>query len=657
MTTTSVTRLKELLFDTESQRLEDLQRRIEAIDSTETQRHSEATQRHGDLQRRVDQVFDRAGTEDRLQKSVAAILDGALRDAEVSKHEQLSQAVAPLVVDSIKFELKNSQDEMVDALYPLTGKLVKQYVSAEMARLSAQLNSSLGGGSTTPSDLEARAKSLNMSVADLVLAESHQMKVDELFLIRRGSGDLVAHWERTEPSAEPTVPSKAGSNRDVLIAGYLSGITAFSEEAFDDKKGSLRSLDMDGERIFVRASPAYVLAARCSGRAPEAVEQVINDEFVRVVTDYRQALAIAPKGQPPADVAAILPTLAASFERRFAEERATLEQRARTTAKPAGHGRLYALAAGLLLPLVAWGAWSAWQTMETNRVQTAAQRVLTTTPELRGFPVQIDVQRGGKAMTVTGLMPTMQVRDDVLQTLKRDLSGTDVRGSFGLLPVAPGPAATPVDPAPELLALRRDLAAARQQTADALQRLASLEALRLETLNGQVSNLNGQISTMKGQVSTLTGQVSPVEADLQRLSKRLDAWPMPVTPKGQTPREELESFARANALFFLNGIDLVDETRAATVIDQIAALLAKTDTVLRVIGYTDERGQAAANAVIAQSRADRIVQMVAARGIPRERLIALGRTGSTDLSRATGPGSANRRVSFEIGYIGEPATP
>ena len=61
----SVAKLKELLFAPES----------EAI----------AT-----LSQRIDAVFDRAGTNDRFQSSVAQVLDGALRDAEVAHHDEMA---------------------------------------------------------------------------------------------------------------------------------------------------------------------------------------------------------------------------------------------------------------------------------------------------------------------------------------------------------------------------------------------------------------------------------------------------------------------------------------------------------------------------------------------------------------------------------------
>ena len=93
--------LKELLFDRETKRLDDLGRRIEAEAEA-------ANVRNKTLNERLDAVFERAGTEERLQHSVAGIIDGALREAEVVKHEPLSRAIAPLVIRTIKYQLKES---------------------------------------------------------------------------------------------------------------------------------------------------------------------------------------------------------------------------------------------------------------------------------------------------------------------------------------------------------------------------------------------------------------------------------------------------------------------------------------------------------------------------------------------------------------------
>ncbi len=649
--TTNVTRLKELLFDAESQRLDDLQRRLAALTTQETEHHTDLATRQKDLVERVDQVFARAGTEDRLKKSVAIILDGAFREAEVSRHEQLSQAVAPLIVKTIKSELRNSQDEMVDVLYPITGKLVKEYVRAAMADLMADINRKLGGSS--PSELEKRAKALGITVGELVVAEAQELKVDELFLVRKGSGQLVAHWERPDGDL-PSTTLGVRSNRDELIAGYLSGITQFSEEAFDGKPGSLRSIDLKGEKIFVRSSPAYLLAARCSGRAPTAVEQVIDDAFVQVLTEYRQALSEAKPGDKAsnatadATVLSILPNIAADCERRFVIARQDLETRARSI-KPTNSWRLKAIVAMVVLPLLAGIGWWSWMTYETSRTRMAAKAVLGAASELEGYPIQVDVERGGKAITLTGLMPTPAARDRALAALDGALKDrARVTSRLGLIP---SPAGAP-DLTTDVTVLRQSLSETRRQADELATRMAEIAALKRD-----VSKLTTDLAAAQAAAAPVPGlqsSTTKTQSDLTALAARIDGIRIPNAGYVPTPRDQLDAFVRSHAIFFANGADFLDEAGASQVVDQLAALLARTDAPLRVLGYTDERGNLQTNTALAQSRADRVAALLADRGVPRERLIVIGRGQTLDISRGVGIGSANRRVSFEVGFVGEP---
>jgi outer membrane protein OmpA-like peptidoglycan-associated protein len=504
---------------------------------------------------------------------------------------------------------------------------VKQYVRAAMTELLADIERKLSGAK--PSAFETRAKALGVTVPELLLNETQALKVDELFLVKRGSGELVAHWERS--TNEGGALTSSGGNRDVLIAGYLSGIMSFSEEAFDDRKGSLRSLDMDGERIFVRASPAYLLAARCSGRAPAAVERVVDDAFVDVLGRYREVLTAG--GDPPA-VSELLPALAQRCETDLAKARADLEAKARETAPPRGRGRLYALLTLLLLPLLAWFAWSTWQAWETRRVQGLADAVIAGTPELRGFPVRADVSSGGTVVALRGLTPDANVRTTLAARLQRDVTGSEIRNELGTLPERIAPVLPP-DTSQDVAALREALATARRQLGETADRLATVAA--------QAARLPEVQARADAAVATL-------ERQLDELRRR---------PVGSAPAPLmlLVEYIRTNAVFFGNGTDLLDEARAASTIDGLVTRLRATDAMLRVVGYTDERGQNQANQALALARADRIAALLIARGVDRERISTVGRTAGLELSRATGPGSPNRRVEFELGFIGEPRTP
>lgn len=546
-----VDRLKELLFDSETQRLADLQRRLDALGRDQAERHDALTRHNSSLQERLEQVFDRAGTDDRLQKSVASILDGALKEAEVTKHDELSRAIAPLVVKTIKKELKSAQPELVEAVYPMTGQIVRQYVQTAIAELANDINRKLGGRGQT--ELEARARSLGVNVSDLVIADTQALKVDELFLIKRGSGDLVAHWE--QPDEDGASPAGSGSNRDVLIAGYLAGIQAFSQEAFSETKGSLRSLDMDGQRIFLRASPKFILAARCSGRAPPAVERILDEAFLRTL-DAHQVDATDSTNREA------LARLSASLSARFESERKRLEAEAVAASCPPSFARLYVMLAAILLPILAWLSWQTLRQWQDQRVLAEARSVLAGDAELRSYPLTLEASGAGQRLMVRGLVSSPEARSRFLAGLSRALPGVTIEHDTGLLPVPPGPT--------------------------------------------------------------------------------------------YGFREQLDAFTRDNAVFFGAGTEFLDETSATVAARQLAGLMKDNDAIVRVIGYTDERGDTTQNLKLAEARADRVAELLIREGVPRERLSVLGRGLGRDISRGAGPANANRRVVFELGYIGEP---
>jgi len=77
--------------------------------------------------------------------------------------------------------------------------------------------------------------------------------------------------------------------------------------------------------------------------------------------------------------------------------------------------------------------------------------------------------------------------------------------------------------------------------------------------------------------------------------------------------------------------------------------------LVRVVGFTDEKGGQERNIPLSQARANTIVSELTSRGIPASRLVAVGRNNIEDLSPVIGDASPNRRVEFETGFDGEAA--
>jgi outer membrane protein OmpA-like peptidoglycan-associated protein len=131
----------------------------------------------------------------------------------------------------------------------------------------------------------------------------------------------------------------------------------------------------------------------------------------------------------------------------------------------------------------------------------------------------------------------------------------------------------------------------------------------------------------------------------------------PPPPPGYRPsaRDLLVAFARSNAVFFGNGDAYRDESAAKKVLDALADHIKETRVLVRIVGYTDERGGVQRNSELGQARADKVARELVERGVPQDMIIAVGRGSIRDISTVVGEQSANRRVEFEVGFEGEVA--
>ena len=365
-----------------------------------------------------------------------------------------------------------------------------------------------------------------------------------------------------------------------------------------------------------------------------------------------------------------------------------------------------------------YGGWAAYQSFETIRTESAAQRVLDSTDDIKGVPPKIEVTRGGRALTLSGFVPSPELRDQILRRLHQEVPQAKITNQLGVLPrdaseveaalaqwradaerqqrdvTASAIARSMARVGPRLEAARTAITLTTQQPAipasadltraldEAVRQSRSAgdgrtsDTAQLAALWQLLSRIDAQMSALSlGSTSGGIRVADTIPSDRQQLAEeasifaeRISAASLGVGPastlavlaskverlRPPTARDELEQFSRSAAIFFGNGSDFRDAKSAAEILDQLARRLkANPDVIIRVVGYTDERGGNTINSNLAQTRADRIAAALTDRGISANRIASVGRLTAKDLSRTAGVNSANRRVEFEIGFIGE----
>jgi outer membrane protein OmpA-like peptidoglycan-associated protein len=608
------------------------------------------------------------------------------------------------------------QDQIAGVMYPRMGEMVRRYVSSAIRDMMQEINRRLEAGLThNRFFLWIRSVTSGRSMAELALAETQQLEVEEIYLVRRGSGVLVHHWQRPGASNEA-----GGGNRDTLVSGFLAAITALAEEAFEADRESLRTLDLDDHRIYLRGSPDYLLAAKCSGFAPAGIDRNLDGELIRVLADNQDIeRSAAPRGGETAikaDRNALLAEFSANIE-QAARDRKTEISRDR------GMRALKTILWLIGLPLAALAAWHLYLNFVTHSLQSKADAAIAGIAELKGYPVKAHVERGGNRIWLTGLAPDEATREKVLSAV-RDLSPeTEVSEGIGVLPkadveirltaegfrravgradgklaslgadlsglqhrLAGSPEGDALKQAEEathqaLAELRKPradsaldrpdtaLRATYERLADAAGKLAPLagsnalppqsaprDAIQgIDALALAADRITALASTIEQRraIAPVSERIAVLERNYRARLDELEKRLDAQQPPPQTPRQRAAAFVRTHALFFSNESQYRDDRAAGRTLDTLAELMRGNDIVLRVVGYTDEVGTAARNSPLSQARADKVVADLVTRGIPPSRLIAVGRLNSVPIAQGSGAESPNRRVEFEIAFDGE----
>jgi len=475
--TGGVERLKELLFDSEARAF-------------------------SELSRRVDQVFDRAGTEERFRGSVAEVLDGALRAAEVHRHAELSSAVAPLIVRTIKTEIRNSQDELVEAIYPATGRIVQAYLTSALRDLANDINRRF---ELNPVMLRLRSLITGKSVGELAIAATQRLRLEEVYLIRRGTGELMSRW--------PEVRNPNGG-RDHVMSGVLAAINEYSSKALYDQSAALRQIDFGERRLYLRASPLYLLAAKCSGTAASSVEATLDDVFLSALEELHksaqsQRIAEGLGGARGAVRSISLEDLHRDLDRRIAKRHAEIAGRGVSPAK--------VLAWGAGLALVAWLSWSAYASYLSSEVHDIASKTIASNGDVASYPIEINVDWLGRSVAVEGLTPTDQSKAAVIASLVKALPNSEIVDRLRALPN-------------DIAVMEPKVESVRQEVADIQPEIAMVRENVL-TLEPKIADVKGAVADVKGEVVDVKGEVSAlgaattrrvVESALDRAGRNLD---------------------------------------------------------------------------------------------------------------------------------------
>jgi hypothetical protein len=209
-----------------------------------------------------------------------------LRDT-LENPELLSRKVAPIVEEHIDFLKKNfpvefrnavsnivdkriqaSQNELMDALYPVMGQMIKKYIAHQFQQLKDGIDQRIKESLNTKNIWwRIRVSLLGLKDSDIVLKNLDRPKIEEVCLIQRNSGLLMG-----SASLYPTVDKE-------VIAGMLTAIKAFVEDAFQRDNEELEMIQYGSYKILLYNFHTYYVSVALSGSISNREKEIINDQL------------------------------------------------------------------------------------------------------------------------------------------------------------------------------------------------------------------------------------------------------------------------------------------------------------------------------------------------------------------------------------------
>lgn len=170
------------------------------------------------------------------------------------------------VSTAVKVQLRESQDEVVEALYPIMGRLVRKFIASELQAIAESIDKRLNEVLSPDAWWQRFLDFFNGKKTDVeVMKHISRPKLEEIFLIDLNSGLLLGHYSYNN-LIDPDI-----------IAGMLTGIKSFVEHAFMQGPQELQSLEYDKYKLLVNSLHTVYIAFVVEGNVtPEYKADLFN---------------------------------------------------------------------------------------------------------------------------------------------------------------------------------------------------------------------------------------------------------------------------------------------------------------------------------------------------------------------------------------------
>lgn len=358
----------------------------------------------------LDSIEERVGNDKTLTESVTDVLPVAIQNVRERNPRDLNRAMGPIVVSGVQSHIKNSQDDFVEMMVPIMGRMIAGMVKKSVQDLSDNINAKIETKFSPQGIIAAiKAKSSGRPLSDFLLASSLLAKLEKALILEKSSGKILAAW-REDDDDDDAVSDEESLE---LVSGLLAALTNLSEEVFDSAAGGIKTIELDGHQIAIRRTGKFMLVLEISG-LPNSHEQSLIEKAFDAAREKIGANEAAAALEHLTD-------LAGQFERN--REKSTSDTKPGSALK-----RYLKLGIALLFfgAITFWAGSALIHTFQLNSDMGDVQSVLDMRSSIEGFPLNIEYDHKSEFLIISGLVPETIDIESLTKELETKLPHRDI---------------------------------------------------------------------------------------------------------------------------------------------------------------------------------------------------------------------------------------
>lgn len=228
---------------------------------------------------KIDELRKEIKERERLELNVGPLIEEKLEELRVN----FPEIYGDVITKTIKHQISESRDEMVDALYPIIGQMIKKFIQKEMELLVERMEKSINKSFNFKGLFSGKKKS-KQEITQETFNEAIPPQLNDVFVIENESGLLMGSYSKYKVV-----------DKD-MIAAMLTAIKSFVEDAFSNHNQSLEWIEYETYKVYIITFKRLSIACTISGVPHKQYKTELEDQVLEFTKEILPELVPDDQG-------------------------------------------------------------------------------------------------------------------------------------------------------------------------------------------------------------------------------------------------------------------------------------------------------------------------------------------------------------------------